>query len=54
MQSFKTFHFFLFGTSALLVAQNTHSIMFSIVFYFVALAMYIMALVKFYKEKNNR
>ncbi|WP_428224738.1 hypothetical protein [Flavobacterium sp.] len=54
MQSFKPFHFFLFGTSALLVAQNTHNLIFSIVFYFVALFMYVMALVKFYKEKNNK
>ncbi|ANO48075.1 hypothetical protein Pf1_02621 [Flavobacterium columnare] len=52
MQNFKAFHFFLFGTSALLVAQYTKNIKISLLFYTIALILYISALVKFYKEKK--
>ena len=53
MQKFRAFHFFLFATSALLVAQYIHNVKVSIGFYFISLVLYILALLTFYKEKNQ-
>lgn len=53
MQTFKAFHLFLFATSALLLAQTVKNLYISIVFYFIALIMYIIAWLKFNKEKKQ-
>lgn len=53
MQSFKAFHFFLFATSALLLAQTLKNIYISIGFYLIALILYILAWVRFNKEKKQ-
>lgn len=52
MKSFKPFHYFLFGTSALLLAQYSKNLYVSIGFYFVSLILYILALIGFRKEKK--
>lgn len=53
MQSFKAFHFFLFATSVLLLAQTLKNIYISIGFYLIALILYILAWVRFNKEKKQ-
>ncbi|MFC4817209.1 MULTISPECIES: hypothetical protein [unclassified Flavobacterium] len=53
MQDFKAFHLFLFATSSLLLAQTVKNIYVSIGFYMVALVLYILAWVKFNKEKRQ-
>gem|GEM_PF-6151167 len=52
MQNFKPFHYFLFATSSLLLAQYTKNLYVSIVFYLVALVLYILALIRFNKDKK--
>jgi hypothetical protein len=53
MQSFKAFHFFLFATSALLLAQTLKNPYISIAFYMIALVLYVLAWIKFNKEKKQ-
>lgn len=53
MQAFKSFHYFLFATSALLLANTLGNPYVSIAFYSIALVMYILAWIQFNKEKKK-
>jgi hypothetical protein len=52
LQSFKPLHFFLFATSALLLARTVNNLYLELGCYVFALVLYILALIKFNKEKK--